>query len=188
MLKRILEQKNLTCYWLAKHCSLPYSTISDICNDITPLNKCRAEVVYKIAQALNMSMEDLVEPYITKRIDFDLFKSNVCHALKSLGDIQFLLSTLESDEIRKLANWEWYPESLYLLAMTDYISRLNGIPACNRYDDLRRCRLQNTVYPASVLALAKVSNNQDIKAQAVKNSIPEFIKFNIVESEIRNVI
>ena len=48
--------------------------------------------------------------------------------------------------------------------------------------------LQDTVYPASVLAMSEVTNNPQIKEQSIKEAIPEFIRFNIVESEVRNVI
>ena len=41
----------------------------------------------------------------------------VCHTLKEQGDIQFIINTLESGEIRKLFSKGWYEESLYLLAM-----------------------------------------------------------------------
>ncbi len=188
MLQQILCQRNLSCYWLAKQCSLPYSTVSDICNNKTPLNKCRAEIVYKIAHALNLSMDELMEPYMIKRIDFELYKSNVCHAVKELGDIAFILQVLKSNDIQQYYNWEWYPECFYLLAMTDYLSRVNDIPLCDRYNELRCCKLQHTVYPASILALAAVNDDAQIKEQSIKTSIPEFIRYNIVEKEIRNVI
>ena len=32
-----------------------------------------------------------------------------------------MIDTLESDEIRRLYNKQWYPEALYLLAMVDYL-------------------------------------------------------------------
>lgn len=35
------------------------------------------------------------------RCSFDLFRSNVCHKLKELGDIDFLLDSLHDDQIRE---------------------------------------------------------------------------------------
>lgn len=58
-----------------------------------------------------------------KRCSFELFKSNVCHRLKEQGDIDFLIETLKEDMIRQYYDKKWYPESFYLLAMVDYISR-----------------------------------------------------------------
>ncbi len=125
---------------------------------------------------------------LNKRIDFELYKSNVCHQLKELGDIKFIISTIESNDIRKLYEKEWYPESLYLLAMLDYISRVNDIPICTDYDDLRQCKLQRIIYPSSVLAFYMASLDETVKTQAFNNSIPEFARFNIVESDVRNII
>lgn len=123
-----------------------------------------------------------------KRCSFELFKSNVCHWLKEEGDIDFLIQVLESDLIRKYYNRKWYLESFYLLGMFDYICRINDAPICSEYDDLRRQRMQEIIYPAGVLLTAQVLGDESIKEQALKEAIPEILRFNIVESDIRNVI
>ena len=83
---------------------------------------------------------------------------------------------------------KWYPEAMYLLAMLDYISRENNIPLCDEYDDMRTKKLAAIVYPRSVLALCAASKEDSAKEKAVRSSIPEFMRHNIVESEVRNVI
>ena len=93
-----------------------------------------------------------------KRCSFELFKSNVCHWLKEEGDIDFLIQVLESDLM------------------------------CSEYDDLRQQRMQEIVYPVGVLLTARVLGDESIKEQALKEAIPEILRFNIVESDIRNVI
>ena len=102
---------------------IPYATVNDICNGKTRLEKCSAETVYRLAHALNVSMEELLAPCFIKRSSFENFKSTVCHRVKELGDINFIIDTLESQDIRTYYNRKWYPESLYLLAMLDYLSR-----------------------------------------------------------------
>ncbi|MFQ9046818.1 MAG: XRE family transcriptional regulator [Anaerobutyricum hallii] len=123
-----------------------------------------------------------------KRCSFELFKSNVCHWLKEEGDIDFLIQVFESDLIRKYYNRKWYLESFYLLGMFDYICRINDAPICSEYDDLRRQRMQEIIYPTGVLLTARVLGDESIKEQALKEAIPEILRFNIVESDIRNVI
>lgn len=188
MLNDLLEQKHMSKYMLSKITGIPYSTVSDICSGKTSIKKCSAEIVYKLSKTFNVTMESLVEPAICKRIDFDLYKSNVCHRLKESGDIDFIINTLESDDIRKLYARKWYPESLYLLAMVDYLSRINEIPLCSEYNDLRKCRLSETIYPSSIIAESIVKNDESVKERAKEESIPEFMRYNIVESEIRNVV
>lgn len=183
----IIEKKHLSKYRIAKNSGIPYMTLNDICNGKTRLEKCGADTVYKLAKELDVTMEELLEPIMLMRPAFDLFKSNVCHRLKELGDMNFLIDTIDKDEITKYYNRAWYPESLYLLAMVDYICRVNNVPLCDAYSELRKAKLKDTIYPSSIIAAAAVSNNSCIKEQAIEESIPEFIRFNIVESDVRNV-
>ena len=121
------------------------------------------------------------------RSTFEIFKSNVCHRVKELGDLDFIISTLQSDEIRRLYDKQWYPESLYLLAMVDYLSRENALPLCSNYNDIRTRKLEKVVYPASLLVYAAAMNDEQILKESWDAAIPEFRSFNIVENEVRNV-
>lgn len=186
--RELMAQKKISKYKLSKSSGIPYTTVSDICSGKAQLEKCSADTVYKLAKELNVSMEMLLEPHIEKRVSFELYKSNVCQQVKVLGDIPFIIKTLENDTIRKYYKRNWYPESLYLLAMLDYLSRLNDVPLCNQYEDLRRSKLSSIIYPSSILTAAVVSKSDKVKKQAFSDAIPEFKRFNIVESEVRNVI
>ena len=72
--------------------------------------------------------------------------------------------------------------------MLDYISHENNISICNEYDDLRQCKLEKIIYPASIIALSTASKSTEPLEQAKKEAIPEFMRFNIVESDVRNVV
>lgn len=188
MIQTMMQQRGMSQYRLSKTSGIPYATINDICNGRTQLEKCSAETVYKLSHALDVPMETLLEPYMQKRTSFELFKSSICHRLKEMGDISFMIDLLKSREIRTYYDRKWYPESLYLLAMLDYLSRINEVPLCNEYDDLRRCKLERIIYPTSVLALCAVAKSNDAKYEAEAEAIPEFMRFNIVESEVRNIV
>lgn len=125
------------------------------------------------------------QPY---RSDFEIFKSTICHRLKDMGDIDFIIHTLTSGEIRTFYERQWYPECLYLLAMLDHISKLNDIPLCSGFNDLRRRKLSRVIYPRDVLLLCALYHNDDAKKQAEEDAIPEFRQYNIIESDIRNVV
>lgn len=188
MITELMAKKNMSMYRLSKNSGVPYTTVNDICNGKAKLEKCSAETIYKLAKVLDVSMEQLLEPCFRKRINFELFKSNVCHRLKEQGDIEFMKEILEKDDIRCYFNRKWYRESFYLLAMLDYLSRLNNVPLCTNYNDIRCCRLEKIIYPSSVLVMFEASEDEKIKGQALRNAIPEFLKFNIVESEVQNVV
>lgn len=122
------------------------------------------------------------------RSDFEIFKSAICHRLKDMGDIDFIIDTLKSGEICTFYERQWYPECLYLLAMLDHISKLNDIPLCSDFNDLRRRKLSRVIYPRDVLLLCALYHNDDAKKQAEAEAIPEFRQYNIIESDIRNVV
>jgi hypothetical protein len=122
-----------------------------------------------------------------ERISFELYKSAICHEVKSKGDLQFIKDTLISDEINKLFQKKWYPECLYLLAMFDYLSKENNIPLYNNYNSIRNTKLDEIVYPVGIVLLSYIYENDEPKRRSISESIPEFLKYNIVEAEIRNV-
>lgn len=187
-IQNLMAEKNMTLYRLSKNSGVPYTTVNDIYSGRTRLEKCSAETVYKLSKELGVPMETLLEPYLERRTSFERFKSNVCHQVKEQGDIAFITATLERDRIRSYYQRRWYPESLYLLAMLDYLSRVNGIPLCEEYNDLRGCKLQETIYPTSILSISAVSGTEQAKERSRRAAIPEFMRFNIVESEVRDVV
>ena len=187
MLKEILKQKNMSIYQCAKLSGIPYTTLSEVVRGTTRLEKCSAEVVYKLSRVLGISMETLIYDSVEVRSDFEIFKSNICHRVKDDGDIDFVISVLESDDIRRYWSKKWYPEAFYLLAMIDYLSRENDIPICNKYDDIRSQSLKSPLYPKDVVMAAKLSPALDRRSECRKAAIAEFLRFNIIESEVRNV-
>lgn len=123
-----------------------------------------------------------------KRLMFETFKSNVCHRVKDMGEIQFMIETLESDAVTKYYEKKWFPECLYLLAMLDYLSRKNNIPLCTNYNKLRHYKLEKIVYPASILLTSRIMNKPEMLKESFDNAIPEFKRFNIVENEVENIV
>jgi len=107
--------------------------------------------------------------------------------VKDMGDLGFIIEMLESDKIRKLYQRQWYRESLYLLAMVDYLSRINDLPVAVEYSDIRAAKLAEPIYPSSIIAMSFFAKSDQPKIDSFNESIPEFKRFNIVENEIRNV-
>ncbi len=192
-LNSLLREKQLSVYQCAKESNVPYTTLLDIVKGKTRIEKCMAETLYKLAKTLDVSMEELLAECFRENQntpdsrDFEIYKSNICHLVKNKGDIDFIIDTLKENQIRIYWERKWYPESFYLLAMVDYLSRENDLPLCNDYEDIRNCALSEPLYPRDVILAAKLDASLDVKEQCLKEAIPEFMRFNIVESEIRNV-
>ena len=191
IVKDLLEKENMSRYRLSKESGVAMTTITDICSGKANLDKCAAGTLYRIAKVLGVTVDSMLENNSEDKVDyrcsFETFKSNTCHHLKDIGDIDFIIETLEADEIRKLYERSWYREALYLLAMVDYLSRINDLPLCTNYNDIRAQKLERPCFPAGVIVSYAATGDERIKEKALANAIPEFLRFNIVEGEVRNV-
>ena len=184
-----LEKQNISKYRLSMESGVPQATINDICSGKAELEKCSAGTLYRLAKVLGVTIEDILESAKTEyRSAFETFKSNICHHVKDMGDLDFIIDTLENDEIRKLYDKKWYPEALYLLAMLDYLSRVNDVPICTKYNDIRSQQLSKPIFPVGILLSSEVLKSDEPIQRAKKEAIPEFLRFNIIESEVRNVV
>ena len=189
LINELLKKKNLTKYKLSKVSGVPQATINDLCNGKTDPERCSAGTLYKIAKILGVSIEEVLESSMQEqRSSFETFKSNTCHHVKDMGDLDFIASVITNNDIRILYEKRWYPEALYLLAMLDYLSRLNGIPICTIYGDIRSQKLKTPIYPIGVLLSSEVLQSDEPIQQAERDAIPEFKRFNIIECEVRNVV
>ena len=103
-------------------------SLNNICSGRSRIEKCSAETLYKLAQILHVTIEDLIIDSIKgveppqNTISFELFKSNICHRIKDSGDIAFIIETLKSNKIRQYYDKKQYPQAFYLLAVVDYPS------------------------------------------------------------------
>ena len=61
MLKKFLQQKNISIYKLSALSGIPYSTLNDIVNHKVDIANIRAGIVFKLANILNISMDELYE-------------------------------------------------------------------------------------------------------------------------------
>lgn len=55
-----MESLGVTAYRLSKDTGIPYTTISELCNNKIDINKCSAETVYKLALYFECEMKDIL--------------------------------------------------------------------------------------------------------------------------------
>ena len=122
-----------------------------------------------------------------ERMDFELFKSQICHRVKREGDLDFIINVLKSDDIAIYFEKKWHLESLYLLAMIDYLCRIHDMPPVPWYDDLRKAKFNDVLYPIGILMQSRIFKSEKPKEESLEEAIPEFLRHNIVESRIRDV-
>ncbi len=63
----IIKQSGMTKYKVAKLSGVPHATLNDLCSGKSHIEKCSAETLYRIAKALNVSMESLIETVIIEK-------------------------------------------------------------------------------------------------------------------------
>jgi transcriptional regulator with XRE-family HTH domain len=180
-------KNNITKYRLAKLSGVSQTTINDICNGKVNIKNCTGETLYRLAKAFNVSIESLLSDAMEFRPSFEVYKSNICHYVKDMGDIDFLISVIKSDMVLHYLDKHWYREALYLLAMVDYLCRDNNLPLHEDFAELRYIKLSDPIYPSGVLILCDIMNSDEPKEISMQEAIPEFLRHNIVESEVRNV-
>lgn len=184
----ILKKRKMSVYQCAKAAGIPYTSLHDVLAGKTCLEKCSAGMVYRLSKTLNISMEEIIEKCRKpERMAFETFKSYICHEVRRKGDLDFIIDTLRTDEVSHYWDKKWYPEAFYLLAMLDYLCKQNGIPCCNKYESIRSCSLKEPIFPRDIVLAKKLSPRFDIERKCLVESIPEFMRFNIVERSIRDV-
>jgi transcriptional regulator with XRE-family HTH domain len=186
-INELLAKRHITRYRLAKESGVPHSTLRDICLGKAKIGNCSGETLYRLARALGVTIESLLTDVVEYRPAFETFKSNICHRVKDMGDIEFLIDVTKRDSIFAYLEKRWYREGLYLLGMTDYLCRESGLPLDSRYAELRCAKLSEVLYPAGIIIMCAALNSDEPKEQSIKEAIPEFLRHNIVEAEVRDV-
>lgn len=120
--------------------------------------------------------------------EFENFKNEIAHDIKRKGDMPFVYDIVHSGIIRQFWNTHEYAKALYLLATIDYLSREHNSPLCGDYKDLRTQKLQIPLFPNGILMLDKLQPEYGWKEKAIREAIPEYIRHNIVEGDIKNVV
>lgn len=132
--------------------------------------------------------------YLTSLIDdddFENFKSNTCHFLKNMGDKDFLFHVLSEQWIPIFFEIGMPEKAFYILALIDYLAAEHGLPPFADYDEYRTKKLAVTLFPRDILLmdmLSKEDEKQKAIEKAKNSSIGKyFLRFNIIEDDIRNV-
>lgn len=55
-----VNKSGITAYRLSKETGIPYTTISELCNSKTDINKCSAATVYKLALFFDCDIRDIL--------------------------------------------------------------------------------------------------------------------------------
>lgn len=185
MLKTLCAVNNISLYKCAKETNIPYSTLSDIANKHTNPQNINSGTLNSLAHYFNMSMDDLYRLLMLKeRMEFAQFRSEMCHKLQRNGDIGMLAFIRKGNYIPLLWKIKWYPESLYLLAMLDEITKKNNAELCKDYDWFRKQKMKELIVSPDIILEEKLSGSLSYREKLINHANPEFLKYNILEGDI----
>lgn len=93
-LKELINKKNYTIYSFAKESSIPKTTLIDLCNGKTSINKSQAITIKRIADTLGVSMEFimLLESPNKDYLELDLPKrlvNSISNFLENIDTIHY---------------------------------------------------------------------------------------------------
>lgn len=173
-----LIQKRITVYRLSKLSGVPYMTVNDLVNEVADIKEARFSTVVALAGALGVTCEQLYDnsPYSIPK-DKDAFVAMAKQRYLDNGKTTFVRKMLKGDEVGFYLERGKLFEARYLLAFLDYLCREMGLPIAKEYKMLRQIRFRKPIFFGESLSK---SEKEELKAKA----IPEFLRANIVETDI----
>lgn len=168
-----LKKRKMNIMACAVKSNIPYSTLYPIIKGQVDIGTCSYYTVEKLAEALGYRPNEIVY----KRVDFQTFRNELHHQIKR-NELETILRIIEKDEVEYYAFHDDYLKALYLVATVDYLSKKNGIPICSKYSDMRKMKLQKPFYVGDSFVIRGTN----------KDSIEEFVRFNIYEGDLYDAI
>ena len=100
----------------AMQSGIPYTTLTDVCNEKTDLMNCSCSTAWKLAKALGITVDELLSEG-----SFRWFRDELHRKLKDKGEVPFLVEVMKQKEIERLWDRGQISRALYLLAMSVYL-------------------------------------------------------------------
>ena len=182
----LLRERQLSVSALSRISNVPASLISDLNRGQASLFDLSGQILFDLSQALGMTIEQLLQREKLLRPRFENFRKDCKKRLRVLGDHDFITDVIDSGDIEFYIGHKWYPEAFYLLAMLDLVCQRNSVMLYPDYKDLRGMKLTQTVYPDEVFILSATLTSERPMQEVLKNALPQFLHYNIVETSIDN--
>ena len=184
--KELLESKHITGYKLAKDTDIPYMTISDLLNCKTSMKNVSLKHAIALSDYLNVDIRFLVALESAPLIEFRYFRNNTLNDLKRSGYDSFIKNIYRIKIIDYYYKNSGLDRALYLLALIDYLSRINNKDINkSRYNALRKLKLDKPLFVGGDSLSFKSVEQAEKELDIV--IIPEFKKHNIIEENVFNV-
>lgn len=184
--EQLLIRHNISGYSLSKATRIPYMTINDLINGKTKAENMSLKHASLISQCLDIDIKELLNLDTAYLPKFRYFRNNILNELKFLGYEVFIKTIIKNKTIDYYYKNNGQEYAYYLLALIDYLCRINNLPRyCERYNKLRKERLERAYYVGS--DTVKFDSIDDAEKKLNISVIPEFKRYNIIEENVFNV-
>ena len=168
-----LKKRNINIRACSIQSDIPYATLYPILKGQVDIGTCSYATVAKLARFLGYRPDEIVY----ENEDFQIFRNNLHHRIKQ-NELELILETIEGDDVSLYLRHEDYLKALYLVATVDYLSRKNDIPLCDKFNDVRKIKLDRPYYVGDSAMLSSAKDK----------CIDEFLKFNIYEGDLYDAV
>lgn len=132
-------------------------------------------------------MQSVVIDYST--ISQRNYVSELEHRLKDSIDndafFHFLVQEISLDD---LYNQEQYEKLYYTVALVDYLDCIDEERKFDYIGKYMHGKLEYLTFSSGVETYCKVVQSEDIKEQLLKSALPEFLKYNLVVTDVEGVV
>lgn len=177
LLSAIKMQSNSLRQFALKN-NIAYAVLHDVCTGKKSLWDCKVSTAKKIANGLNISLDEL----LSER-PFPQFRDALHNSLRQYGDLPWLIRTLKEDSAAELYQNQEILHAIYLVDLIDYICGKHNLPLPKEYQHIRELKLRQPYYVGD-WHLFSNDNQNDIPA----NAIHEFLRSNIIECEVYDAV
>ena len=197
-LNELMNNQRLTRSDLCRKSGLPESTLRNILNGKTQLDRCESATLICLAKALDTTVEEIVSHYWDECLTDDEYEQQtIVHDDNSLAAFYYVANSAlakiqnrgELDFIRYICSCRWiedfyasgsYRIALFLLGLVDYLNKKHHLKGNPHFDAYRKASLDHPVYSLATIEKSDDSSEfVNAKAHAECFAIPELARFNI---------
>lgn len=130
---------------------------------------------------------------MNEKLSYDTFRSEICHMYHFDGDYEFIKKVMKSNLVVYFWNKKEYAKSLYVLAIIDYISWKNDVPLFEEYEQIRKRKLEDILYPSEIVMMDRIEQSNRNRNMAIEECRNDecgafFFRHNIIERSIEDVV
>jgi hypothetical protein len=168
-----LKKRKVNIRTCSLQSDIPYATLYPIIKGQVDIGTCSYFTVAKLARFLGYRPDEIVY----ENEDFQTFRNTLHHRIKQ-NELELILEVVEGDEVSRYTRHEDYLKALYLVATVDYLSNKNDIPLCDKFNEVRKFKLDRPYYVGDS-AMLEPSGDKCIR---------EFLRYNIYEGDLYDAV